>query len=111
MPELPHWMGSWLAARAIIGVPRIDAVTLQSADHFRSAAAARSAGPLEYPVLPATCQLTGGGLLGPVGVGQQQLPSQGYHGVGIHVANRGPRRYAQEKTELRSVQVSNPDHP
>ena len=109
-----HWYRRWrrwpgLAARAVIGVPGVDIISLYGADHSLAAAAARFSTPLVHPVLLPAGQFPGGGLLGTVGVCQQKLPSQGHHGVGIDVADGNPGRYPQKETHLRLVQVSDPD--
>ena len=64
---------------------------------------------LVHPVLFAARQLASGGLLRPVGVYQEQPPSQGHHGVGIDVADRSPRRYPEQEADLRLIQVPDPD--
>jgi hypothetical protein len=79
-----------LAARAVIGGPGVDVVALYRADHSLSTAAARFSAPLVHPVLLAAGEFPGGGLLGTVGIRQQQPPSQGHHGVGIDVADGNP---------------------
>jgi hypothetical protein len=98
-----------LAARAVIGVPGIDIISLYSADHSLSAAATRFPASRVHPVLLPACQLPGGGLLGTVGVRQEKLPSQVYHGVGIDLPDRGPGSYPQQEAHLRLVHVPDPD--
>jgi hypothetical protein len=82
---------SRLAARAVIGGSGIYAVSLYTADHPRSATAARFPVPLVHPVLLTAGQLPGGGLLGTVGVQYEKPPGQRHHGVGIDFAQHVPQ--------------------
>lgn len=101
---------SRLAARAVIGVSGIYAVSLYSTDHSRSATAAWFPPSLVHPVLLVAGQLPGGGLLGTVGVQHEKPPSQRHHGVGIDLAHRNPRRHAQQKTHLCLIQIPDASH-
>jgi hypothetical protein len=68
--ELPHWMGTWLAARAVIGVPGDYPLSLHCPDHSLPAATARAPTPLIHPVLSSPSQISGGGLLRPLRISQ-----------------------------------------
>lgn len=103
-------MCPWLAARAVIGVPGIEIISLYSTDNGPSATTARFPTPLVHPVLLPVGQFPGSGLLGTVGVRQQKPPSQGHHDVRIDIADWDPWRYSQQEAHLRLVQVSDPRH-
>jgi hypothetical protein len=68
--ELLRWMGTWLAARAVIGVPGIYSFSLHRPDHLSPTAAARAPTPLIHPVLSPPSQISGGGLLRPLRISQ-----------------------------------------
>src|SRR5918911_3288019 len=108
--ELSHWMGTWLAARTVVGVPGVYSLSLHRSDYSLPTAAARFPGPLIHPVLAPSSQLSGGGLLRPLCISQQQPSPKSYHRIRIDDSDRSPRGDTQQEAHLRLIQIPNARH-